>query len=39
LDGGFTFLVDCIQKVCSVQAQRATSYKQGQEEQTSVFHV
>ncbi|ETL96488.1 hypothetical protein L917_06031 [Phytophthora nicotianae] len=26
-------------KVCSVQAQRATSYKQGQEEQTSVFHV
>ncbi|ETP15557.1 hypothetical protein F441_09714 [Phytophthora nicotianae CJ01A1] len=25
LDGGFTFLVDCIQKVCSLQSQRATS--------------
>ncbi|ETK81171.1 hypothetical protein L915_13315, partial [Phytophthora nicotianae] len=39
LDGGFPFLVDCIQKVCSLQGQRATSYKLGQEEQTSAFHV
>ncbi|ETK84914.1 hypothetical protein L917_10000, partial [Phytophthora nicotianae] len=39
LDGGFTFRVDCIQKVCSLQGQRDTSYKQGQEEQTSAFHV
>ncbi|ETO59071.1 hypothetical protein F444_22551 [Phytophthora nicotianae P1976] len=39
LDGGFTFLVDCIQKVCSLQSQRATSNTQGQEEKTSAFHV
>ncbi|ETN10705.1 hypothetical protein PPTG_22684 [Phytophthora nicotianae INRA-310] len=39
LDGGLAILADCLQKVCSLQGQRATSYKQGQEEQTSAFHV
>ncbi|ETP48314.1 hypothetical protein F442_05916, partial [Phytophthora nicotianae P10297] len=39
LDGGLPIFVDCILKVCSLQGQRATSYKQGQEEQTSAFHV
>ncbi|ETI47741.1 hypothetical protein F443_08101 [Phytophthora nicotianae P1569] len=39
LDGGLAILADCIQKVCSLQGQRATSNKKGQEEQTSAFHV
>ncbi|ETK88696.1 hypothetical protein L915_07088 [Phytophthora nicotianae] len=39
LDGGLAILADCLQKVCSLQGQRATSYKQGQEEQTPAFHV
>ncbi|ETO59658.1 hypothetical protein F444_22030 [Phytophthora nicotianae P1976] len=39
LDGGLAILADCIHKVCSLQGQRATSYKLGQEEQTSAFHV
>ncbi|ETO58394.1 hypothetical protein F444_23228 [Phytophthora nicotianae P1976] len=39
LEGGLAILADCIQKVCSIQGQRATSDKTGQEEQTSVFHV
>ncbi|ETO75163.1 hypothetical protein F444_09216 [Phytophthora nicotianae P1976] len=39
LDGGRAILADCIQKVCSLQGQRATSNKKGQEKQTSAFHV
>ncbi|ETO73784.1 hypothetical protein F444_10323 [Phytophthora nicotianae P1976] len=39
LDGGLAILADCIQKVCSLQGQRATSDKTGQEEQASAFHV
>ncbi|ETP28391.1 hypothetical protein F442_22315 [Phytophthora nicotianae P10297] len=39
LDGGLAILADCIQKVCSLQGQQATSNKKGQEEQTSAFHV
>ncbi|ETM39655.1 hypothetical protein L914_14201 [Phytophthora nicotianae] len=39
LEGGLAILADCIQKVCLIQGQRATSSKTGQEEQTSAFHV
>ncbi|ETL86493.1 hypothetical protein L917_14074, partial [Phytophthora nicotianae] len=35
LEGGLAILADYIQKVCSIQGQRATSDKTGQEEQTS----
>ncbi|ETO75171.1 hypothetical protein F444_09198 [Phytophthora nicotianae P1976] len=39
LDGGLAILAGCILEVYSLQGQRATYYKQGQEEQTSAFHV
>ncbi|ETP46588.1 hypothetical protein F442_07186 [Phytophthora nicotianae P10297] len=39
LDGGRAILADCIQNVCSLQGQRATSNKKGQEKQISAFHV
>ncbi|ETO99989.1 hypothetical protein F441_22587, partial [Phytophthora nicotianae CJ01A1] len=39
LDAGSSILADCIEKVCSPQAPRATSYKQGQDEQTPAFHI
>ncbi|ETL92934.1 hypothetical protein L917_08835, partial [Phytophthora nicotianae] len=39
LEGGLAILAGCIQKVCSMQGHRATSNAQGQEEQTSAFHV
>ncbi|ETN06054.1 hypothetical protein PPTG_23398 [Phytophthora nicotianae INRA-310] len=37
--GGLAILAECIQKVCSLQGQRATSNTQEQEEQTLAFHV
>ncbi|ETI30448.1 hypothetical protein F443_22430 [Phytophthora nicotianae P1569] len=39
LDGGLAILADCIQKVCSLQGQRATSLELGPKEQTAAFHV
>ncbi|ETI46619.1 hypothetical protein F443_09000, partial [Phytophthora nicotianae P1569] len=39
LDGGLAIFADRTQKVCSLQVQHTTSYKQGQGEQTSAFHT